>query len=286
MEQERARFDADGYRGDRAALHEGDRGRAHPPGAQQPRHQPALGRLRARLDLQLREPGRQRPASARSACARSRPRRASATCRRWSPPPPARSSWRRSATASEDKVVDKLIQQAVLNVFNRYFSVADFEELVAAFENGLQARSLRRRCPRWTTCCRRRRVKTDEGSRRQARCAGQPGARRLGVEFVLEGLHLNRKLNKDRTAAGARYRRGQIAHCRGQVESQAQVESRRSPSSAVASASVVDSPYLTRRPRLWTFRPATRWNGDAMVIRYSTAAGTARSSSFRSTPTS
>ena len=28
-----------------------------------------------------------------------------------------------------------------------------------------------------------------------------------GVEFILEGLHLNRKLNKDRSAAGFRYRR-------------------------------------------------------------------------------
>ena len=29
----------------------------------------------------------------------------------------------------------------------------------------------------------------------------------LAVEFVLEGLHLSRRLNKDRTAGGIRYRR-------------------------------------------------------------------------------
>ena len=37
--------------------------------------------------------------------------------------------------------------------------------------------------------------------------ASGPAGIASGVEFVLEGLHLNRKLNKDRSAAGFRYRR-------------------------------------------------------------------------------
>jgi magnesium chelatase subunit I len=36
---------------------------------------------------------------------------------------------------------------------------------------------------------------------------GNPPMVASGVEFVLEGLHLNRKLNKDRTAGKTRYRR-------------------------------------------------------------------------------
>jgi magnesium chelatase subunit I len=36
---------------------------------------------------------------------------------------------------------------------------------------------------------------------------GTPSEVASAVEFVLEGLHLNRRLNKDRTGAGARYRR-------------------------------------------------------------------------------
>jgi len=36
---------------------------------------------------------------------------------------------------------------------------------------------------------------------------GNPAIVASGVEFVLEGLHLNRKLNKDRSAASTRYRR-------------------------------------------------------------------------------
>jgi magnesium chelatase subunit I len=36
---------------------------------------------------------------------------------------------------------------------------------------------------------------------------GSPALIASGVEFVLEGLHLNRRLNKDRSVGGSRYRR-------------------------------------------------------------------------------
>ena len=36
--------------------------------------------------------------------------------------------------------------------------------------------------------------------------AGHPARVAAAVEFVLEGLHLNRKLNKDRGTGGPRYR--------------------------------------------------------------------------------
>ena len=34
-----------------------------------------------------------------------------------------------------------------------------------------------------------------------------PAAIASAVEFILEGLHLNRRLNKDRAGGGGRYRR-------------------------------------------------------------------------------
>ena len=34
-----------------------------------------------------------------------------------------------------------------------------------------------------------------------------PAATASAIEFILEGLHLNRRLNKDRTGGGARFRR-------------------------------------------------------------------------------
>ena len=36
---------------------------------------------------------------------------------------------------------------------------------------------------------------------------GNPAAVAAAVEFVLEGLHLSRRLNKDKSAEGVRYRR-------------------------------------------------------------------------------
>src|SRR5579872_6898014 len=38
--------------------------------------------------------------------------------------------------ASEERIIDRLIQGAVLNVFNRYFLLQEFEELLANFERG------------------------------------------------------------------------------------------------------------------------------------------------------
>ena len=38
----------------------------------------------------------------------------------------------------EEKVIDKLLQKAVLNVFNRHFALHEFDELLAGFDNGLK----------------------------------------------------------------------------------------------------------------------------------------------------
>ncbi|MDQ3810454.1 MAG: AAA family ATPase [Chloroflexota bacterium] len=105
----------------------------------------------------------------------------------------------------EEKVIDKLLQKAVLNVFNRHFALHEFDELLANFDNGL---------------------KIDVGDslhsleyvRQAAEVGGfTPAIKKLGgqgnaaqiasaIELVLEGLHLNRKLNKDRSMRQARYR--------------------------------------------------------------------------------
>src|SRR5205823_1842867 len=37
----------------------------------------------------------------------------------------------------EEQILDKLIQGAVLAVFNRYFSVSDFEDVVTRFKSGI-----------------------------------------------------------------------------------------------------------------------------------------------------
>lgn len=106
----------------------------------------------------------------------------------------------------EDKVVDKLVQHAVANVFARYFNVADFEEVIATFEHGrkMEASPL---MPSMDYVLAASQSKTMKGALEKISAQGNPAIVASGVEFVLEGLHLNRKLNKDRSAAGVRYRR-------------------------------------------------------------------------------
>jgi len=105
----------------------------------------------------------------------------------------------------EELVIDKLIQGAVLNVFNRYYSVQEFEDLVSRFEKGLTFETsdmmrsddylrLVRQIPGLIEAVRKIGADTT-----QATTAS-------GVEFILEGLHLNRKLNKDKVAGKAQYR--------------------------------------------------------------------------------
>jgi magnesium chelatase subunit I len=105
----------------------------------------------------------------------------------------------------EEKVIEKLLQKAVLNVFNRHFALHEFDELLAGFDNGLKIEV-------GDT------LSSLEYVRQAAEVAGfTPAIKKLGgqgnpaqiassIEMVLEGLHLNRKLNKDRTAGRMRYR--------------------------------------------------------------------------------
>ena len=105
---------------------------------------------------------------------------------------------------SEDKVLGKLVQRAVLGVFGKSFGGGELDEVVAAFQNGLAVT-----------------VSDSMASADYAKQVGQlrplqAAARKLGatdpattaaaVEFILEGLHLGKKLNKDVQAGRARYR--------------------------------------------------------------------------------
>ncbi|HYB42525.1 MAG TPA: sigma 54-interacting transcriptional regulator [Candidatus Methylomirabilis sp.] len=106
--------------------------------------------------------------------------------------------------SSEDKVLGKLAQRAVLNVFNKNFSGNELDEVVTAFQGGLRievsdsmpaaeyVRQLGQARP------------LDTAVRRLG--ATDPASVAAALEFVLEGLHLNKKLNKDMQAGHSRYR--------------------------------------------------------------------------------
>jgi magnesium chelatase subunit I len=106
----------------------------------------------------------------------------------------------------EDQVVDKLIQSAVLSAFNRQFSVREFDRVILAFENGLTVEA----SPLMPSMDYVHQLSHLDGMREgvdKLSVGGNPAAVASAIEFVLEGLHLNRKLNKDAGAGPAVYSR-------------------------------------------------------------------------------
>jgi magnesium chelatase subunit I len=106
----------------------------------------------------------------------------------------------------EDQVVDKLIQSAVLSSFNKLFSVREFDRVVLAFENGLTVEASEL-MPSMDYV---HQLSHLDGMREgvdKLNVGGNPAAVASAIEFILEGLHLNRKLNKDSGAGPARYSR-------------------------------------------------------------------------------
>jgi magnesium chelatase subunit I len=105
----------------------------------------------------------------------------------------------------EEQIVERLIQGAVLAVFNHYFSLGELEPIVARFKAGY-AVEVSDLTPSAEYV---KLVKETEGLdaavEKLVTKASQP-ATASAAEFILEGLHLNKRLNKDKVAGRYQYR--------------------------------------------------------------------------------
>ena len=107
----------------------------------------------------------------------------------------------------EDRVVDRLLTRALYNVFSRTIDMDDLEELSESFESGLVIETGElvpsREYVRWMR-------ETPGLDQAVARLVGDasPAVVASAVEFLLEGMHLHRRLNKERglLGGGGRYR--------------------------------------------------------------------------------
>jgi magnesium chelatase subunit I len=108
--------------------------------------------------------------------------------------------------AREDTVVEKLVRQAINTVFRQYFEVSEFEQLVAGFEKGLSVRASDSQ-PAMEYVNQMARVGGLKAAVAKLNGHGSPGTVAAAVEFILEGLHVNKRLNKDEVAGQTRYRR-------------------------------------------------------------------------------
>ena len=98
---------------------------------------------------------------------------------------------------SEERVIDRLAQRAVLNVFNRTFALVEFESLLAAFAQGATMH-VSPLLPSQDYVKQALQIPGMKGAVAKVGATGNPATIAAAVEFILEGLHLNRKLNKDK----------------------------------------------------------------------------------------
>jgi magnesium chelatase subunit I len=105
---------------------------------------------------------------------------------------------------NEEKLLGRLVQRAVHNVFGRRFGQPELEEVVAAFKTGASLHVSDA-------------MPSDEYVKQLGQFpalrgavvklgATEPAAVASALEFVLEGLHLAKKLNKDVQPGRSRYR--------------------------------------------------------------------------------
>jgi magnesium chelatase subunit I len=113
-----------------------------------------------------------------------------------------------SDEAPEERVVDRLLSRALHTVFARRVDLDDLDEVVEAFESGLVMETGElvpsREYVRW--------VRETPGLPEAVSRLGvgeSPAGVASAVEFLLEGLHLHRRLNKERglPGGGGVYRR-------------------------------------------------------------------------------
>ncbi len=107
--------------------------------------------------------------------------------------------------AKEGKVIEDLIKKAVLNVFNRHYKLPDLETLAEQFTEGfsvevsdmMRAKSYVRNVKEILGLAEAISMLTD---------SERPEAVASATEFVLEGLHLNKRLNKTKSEGKTIYK--------------------------------------------------------------------------------
>ena len=107
---------------------------------------------------------------------------------------------------NEERLIERIVQGAIVNVWNRYFLLSEFEGLLGRFDRGFGVDA----SDELPSSHYLKGLEDIRGLKEAvAKIGGQgsPAAIASAVEFIMEGLHLNRKLNKDRTGSRARYRR-------------------------------------------------------------------------------
>jgi magnesium chelatase subunit I len=114
--------------------------------------------------------------------------------------------------APEERVVERLITKALYATFTRRVTLDDMDPVVEAFEDGFIVETGERTPSREYVAWARevpglRDAVRDLGTFDVTDGAEEPAVVASAVEFLLEGLHLSRRINKERVAGGTVYHR-------------------------------------------------------------------------------
>ena len=114
--------------------------------------------------------------------------------------------------APEDRIVERLITKALYATFTRQVELESLEPVVEAFEDGFIVETGERTPSKeyvaWMREVPGMRQAVDRlGAFDVTDGAEEPAVVASAVEFLLEGLHLARRINKERIAGGVAYHR-------------------------------------------------------------------------------
>ena len=104
----------------------------------------------------------------------------------------------------DQTVLGKIIKTAVLNVFRRHFEVSQFSELVQRFDAGLTV-EVSEAQPAEKYVALTRELPGMDKALKSLGLDRRPASVASGVEFILEGLHLSKRLNKTELDGAAVY---------------------------------------------------------------------------------
>jgi magnesium chelatase subunit I len=105
----------------------------------------------------------------------------------------------------EEQIIDKLIQGAVVAVFNRLYNLGELELVVNRFKAGVAA-EVGDMVPSAFYASLAHEIEGLGTAVEKVGGNGSPAETAAAVEFILEGLHLNKRLNKDKVGGKVQYR--------------------------------------------------------------------------------
>jgi magnesium chelatase subunit I len=105
----------------------------------------------------------------------------------------------------EEQVLERIVKASVLEVFRDRLRPEKLTDVVTAFDEGLIAHT-GEDVPATEYADVLRRAPALRGALAELGVGETPGGAAAAVEFVLEGLHLSKRLNKDAAAGRAAYR--------------------------------------------------------------------------------